>query len=191
MERQFGARLTWLALRSAPRVPARGDPARRARGALRRRATTPARARCSPTEGLVYAPPARRRLRTRAWRSSWVSRRAPRDVHRAYHDRVMDAYWAEGVDLSQRPALEQLARDAGVSDDGIAQALDDRAWAPGGGRLDPPRAGRRRDRRAVVRDRLAAARRSARSRASCSPRRSLRRVRWPPTSRSRSRRGLT
>ena len=49
-------------------------------------------------------------------------------MHRAYHDRVMDAYWAEGVDLSQRPALEQLARDAGVSDAGIEQALDERTW---------------------------------------------------------------
>ena len=45
----------------------------------------------------------------------------------------MDAYWAEGVDLSQRPALEELARGVGVSDAGIAQALDERAWAPGGG----------------------------------------------------------
>jgi predicted DsbA family dithiol-disulfide isomerase len=50
-------------------------------------------------------------------------------VHRAYHDRVMDAYWAEGVDLSQRPALEQLARHAGVSAAGIERALDDRVWA--------------------------------------------------------------
>jgi predicted DsbA family dithiol-disulfide isomerase len=42
----------------------------------------------------------------------------------------MDAYWAEGQDLSQRPVLEELARGVGVTDDGIARALDDRAWAP-------------------------------------------------------------
>jgi predicted DsbA family dithiol-disulfide isomerase len=42
----------------------------------------------------------------------------------------MDAYWAEGVDLSEREALEQLARDVGVSEGGIGQALDDRIWSP-------------------------------------------------------------
>jgi len=42
----------------------------------------------------------------------------------------MDAYWAEGRDLSLRPVLEELAREVGVSDDGISRALDDRAWSP-------------------------------------------------------------
>jgi predicted DsbA family dithiol-disulfide isomerase len=42
----------------------------------------------------------------------------------------MDAYWAEGQDLSLRPVLEDLARGVGVSDAGISRALDDRAWSP-------------------------------------------------------------
>jgi predicted DsbA family dithiol-disulfide isomerase len=42
----------------------------------------------------------------------------------------MDAYWAEGRDLSLRPVLEELALEVGMSGDGIARALDDRAWAP-------------------------------------------------------------
>ncbi len=41
----------------------------------------------------------------------------------------MDAYWAEGADISQRPLLEELARGVGVSEEGIAQALDERPWA--------------------------------------------------------------
>jgi predicted DsbA family dithiol-disulfide isomerase len=41
----------------------------------------------------------------------------------------MDAYWAEGRDLTLRPVLEELARAAGMSDAGISRALDDRAWA--------------------------------------------------------------
>jgi predicted DsbA family dithiol-disulfide isomerase len=41
----------------------------------------------------------------------------------------MDAYWAEGIDLSGRDTLAGLAREAGMSDDGIARALDDRAWS--------------------------------------------------------------
>ena len=51
-------------------------------------------------------------------------------MHRAYHDRVMDAYWAEGQDLSLPPVLEELARGVGMSDGGIARALEDRAWSP-------------------------------------------------------------
>jgi predicted DsbA family dithiol-disulfide isomerase len=40
----------------------------------------------------------------------------------------MDAYWAEGVDLSERAALERLAADAGVTPETVSQALDERAW---------------------------------------------------------------
>ena len=74
-------------------------------------------------------PRRRRWSRTRASRSSSARARAREGLHRAYHDRAMDAYWAEGVDLSQRSALEQLAREVGVSEHGIGQALDDRIWA--------------------------------------------------------------
>jgi predicted DsbA family dithiol-disulfide isomerase len=42
----------------------------------------------------------------------------------------MDAYWAEGRDLSLRHVLEELAHEVGVSRAAIARALDDRAWAP-------------------------------------------------------------
>jgi predicted DsbA family dithiol-disulfide isomerase len=42
----------------------------------------------------------------------------------------MDAYWADGQDLSLRPVLERLARRVGMSDDALSRALDDRAWAP-------------------------------------------------------------
>jgi predicted DsbA family dithiol-disulfide isomerase len=40
----------------------------------------------------------------------------------------MDAYWSEAADLSDRAVLEHLARETGVSDEGIATALDERAW---------------------------------------------------------------
>lgn len=42
----------------------------------------------------------------------------------------MDAYWAESADLSKRPVLEELARNAGLSQEGISLALDERPWAP-------------------------------------------------------------
>jgi predicted DsbA family dithiol-disulfide isomerase len=79
-------------------------------------------------EGLAYAPPPEVVPNTRLALELGEAARAE-GLHRAYHDRVMDAYWAEGVDLSQRLALESLAREAGISDAAIAQALDERAWA--------------------------------------------------------------
>ena len=106
-------------------------------------------------EGLVYAPPPDVVSNTRLALELGEGARAE-GLHRAYHDRVMDAYWAEGVDLSRRPALEELARGVGVSDEGIARALDDRAWAPAVD-ASTARAQPRRHGRARVRDRLARA----------------------------------
>jgi predicted DsbA family dithiol-disulfide isomerase len=79
-------------------------------------------------EGLTYAPPPDVVSNTRLALELGEAARAE-ELHRAYHDRLMQAYWAEGVDLSERAALEELARSIGVSDAAIAQALDDRVWA--------------------------------------------------------------
>jgi predicted DsbA family dithiol-disulfide isomerase len=127
MERQFGARLTWLPFDLHPEYPPEGIP--RADLVARYGDGYDARTReMFAAEGLVYAPPPGVVSNTRMALELGEQARAE-GVHRAYHDRVMDAYWAEGVDLSERPALEQLARDAGVSAAGIEQALDDGVWA--------------------------------------------------------------
>ena len=60
-------------------------------------------------EGLAYSPPPEVVSNTRLALELGEAARAE-GLHRAYHDRLMDAYWAEGVDLSQRAALEGLAR---------------------------------------------------------------------------------
>jgi predicted DsbA family dithiol-disulfide isomerase len=131
LERQFGARLTWLPFDLHPEYPPQGIP--RADLVARYGEAYDARTRETfAAEGLEYAPPAEVVSSTRLALELGEQARAEAR-HRAYHDRVMDAYWAEGVDLSQRAALEQLARDVGVSDGGIEQALDDRIW---GGAVD-------------------------------------------------------
>jgi predicted DsbA family dithiol-disulfide isomerase len=79
-------------------------------------------------EGLGYAPPRDVVSNTRLALELGEAARAE-GLHRRYHDRAMDAYWAEGTDLSQRPNLESLAREVGVSGAATAQALDDRIWA--------------------------------------------------------------
>jgi predicted DsbA family dithiol-disulfide isomerase len=79
-------------------------------------------------EGLAYAPPPEVVPNTRLALELGEAARAE-GLHGPYHDRVMDAYWAESADLSQRAVLESLARQVGISDAGIAQALDERGWA--------------------------------------------------------------
>ena len=65
-------------------------------------------------EGLDYAPPPDVVSNTRLALELGEGAREE-GLHRAYHDRAMDAYWAEGQDLSLRPVLEELARAVGVS----------------------------------------------------------------------------
>jgi predicted DsbA family dithiol-disulfide isomerase len=80
-------------------------------------------------EGLVYAPPPDVVSSTRLALELGEGAREE-GLQRAFHDRAMDAYWAEGQDLSLRSVLESLAREAGMSEAGISRALDDRAWSP-------------------------------------------------------------
>jgi predicted DsbA family dithiol-disulfide isomerase len=127
LERQFGARLSWLPFDLHPEYPPDGIP--RAELVARYGEGYDQRTReMFAAEDLVYAPPPDVVPNTRLALELGEGARAE-GVHRAYHDRVMDAYWAEGVDLSQPAALEQLAREAGVSETGIEQALGDRIWA--------------------------------------------------------------
>jgi predicted DsbA family dithiol-disulfide isomerase len=128
MERQFGARVTWLPFHLHPEYPPEGIT--RAELDARYGASSRDRIRAwFADEGLAYAPPADVVSSTRLALELGEGAREE-GLHRAYHDRVMDAYWAEGQDLSLRSVLEELARGVGMSDDGIARALDDRAWAP-------------------------------------------------------------
>jgi predicted DsbA family dithiol-disulfide isomerase len=128
MERQFGAHVTWLPFHLHPEYPPEGIT--RAELEARYGQSSQDRIRSwFEDEGLVYAPPPGVVSNTRLALELGEGAREE-GLHRAFHDRTMDAYWAEGVDLSQRPALEEIARSAGMSEDGIARALDDRAWAP-------------------------------------------------------------
>ncbi len=128
MARQFGARDTWLPFHLHPEYPPEGFT----RAELDARYGQSSRDRIRDwfaDEGLLYNPPPEVVSNTRLALELGEGAREE-GLHRAYHDRVMDAYWAESTDLSQRTVLEELARSVGMSDDGIARALDDRAWAP-------------------------------------------------------------
>jgi predicted DsbA family dithiol-disulfide isomerase len=129
LERQFGARVTWLPFDLHPEYPPEGIP--RAQLVARYGEGYDAHTReLFAAEGLAYAPPPDVVPNTRLALELGEQARAE-GLHRPYHDRVMDAYWAESANISQRTVLEELARAVGVSEEGIAQALDERPWAPG------------------------------------------------------------
>ena len=73
------------------------------------------------TNGLTYAPPADVVPNTQlALRVTELAR--DRELHEAVHDRLMDAYWAEGRNIGDVDELRTLAAEAGLDD--IAPALD-------------------------------------------------------------------
>jgi predicted DsbA family dithiol-disulfide isomerase len=73
-------------------------------------------------EGLVYAPPAEVVPNTlKALRLTELAR--DRGVHRATHDRLMDAYWAESQDLGDDDKLRALASEVGLERDEVDRVL--------------------------------------------------------------------
>jgi len=52
-----------------------------------------------------------------------------RGLHRAFHDRVMDALWAEGEDVSPPETLRRLAVEAGLDGSDVDETLATGAYA--------------------------------------------------------------
>ena len=74
--------------------------------------------------GLVYAPPPEVVPNTRtALRLGELARE--RGLHEPFHDRLMDAYWAESVDVGDPDELRRLAAEVGLGDDDVETTLAD------------------------------------------------------------------
>jgi protein disulfide-isomerase len=74
--------------------------------------------------GLVYAPPADVVPNTRlAQRLTELARE--RELHEPFHDRLMDAYWAEGVDIGDPEELRRLAAEVGLADEDVEATIAD------------------------------------------------------------------
>jgi predicted DsbA family dithiol-disulfide isomerase len=72
--------------------------------------------------GLAYNPPPDHVPNTkRALRLTELARDL--DLHEGMHDRLMDAYWSEGVDIGDPDELRRLAAEAGLPADRVEQVL--------------------------------------------------------------------
>ena len=78
-------------------------------------------------EGLAYNPPPETVPNTmRALRVTELARE--RGLHATVHDRLMDAYWAEGRNIGDPSELRALAIEAGLDEAEVAQVLSGDAY---------------------------------------------------------------
>lgn len=104
MEERFTATIEWLPFDLHPEYPPEGVP----RNARRSEQTR----RLFEHHGLVYDPPPVSPRSLDALRLTEHARAQGR--HGAFHDRLMDAYWAEAANLGDHDVLRALALEVGV-----------------------------------------------------------------------------
>jgi predicted DsbA family dithiol-disulfide isomerase len=112
--------VTWLPFDLHPEYPPEGMP----RARLRKRYGEDSDERLRAffaTHGLEFAPPETMPNSRAALRVSELAR--DRGLHAAVHDRLMDALWAEGRDLSADGELRELAVEAGLDANEVDEVL--------------------------------------------------------------------
>jgi predicted DsbA family dithiol-disulfide isomerase len=114
MRDRFGADVMWLAFDLHPEYPPEGIPRAELTARYGEAMHDRIRARFEQ-EGLVYNPPPRVVPNTRLAQQLTELARA-RGFGPQMHDRLMDAYWAEAVDIGDADELRRLAAEAGIDD---------------------------------------------------------------------------
>jgi predicted DsbA family dithiol-disulfide isomerase len=121
---RYGAQITWLPFDLHPEYPPEGVP--RADLVARYGPQLQERMKASFERiGLAYAPNPDVVPNSQLALSVTELAR-DRGLHGAVHDRLMDAYWAEGRDIGDPHVLRELAADAGLDD--VDAALEGDAY---------------------------------------------------------------
>ena len=114
MRDRFGAEIMWLSFDLHPEYPPEGIA--RAELTARYGETMHDRMRARfEQEGLAYNPPPHVVPNTRLAQQLTEVARA-RGLGAQMHDRLMDAYWAEAVDIGDADELRRLAVEVGIDD---------------------------------------------------------------------------
>jgi predicted DsbA family dithiol-disulfide isomerase len=120
MRDRFGAEITWLAYELHPEYPPEG----RSRAEVYARFGDPESMHAQmkarfEQRGLMYNPPADVIPSTqRAQQLTELARE--RGLAQEMHDRLMDAYWAEGRNIGDLDELRALAAEVGIEDPDVA-----------------------------------------------------------------------
>jgi predicted DsbA family dithiol-disulfide isomerase len=124
--RRFGAEVTWLPFDLHPEYPAEGIPREQLHARYGSSFHDRLRERFS-REGLAYNPPPGVVPNTmRALRVTELARE--RGLHPGVHDRLMDAYWAEGRNIGDPAELRALATEAGLDGGEVDEVLAGEAY---------------------------------------------------------------
>lgn len=124
---RFGAEIEWLPFDLHPEYPPEGIP--RAQLHARYGETFHDRLRESfARAGLIYGPPPEVVPNSRlALRLTELARDLGR--HTEVHDRLMDAYWAEGLDIGRAEVLRELAGEIGLPEADVEPVLTGERYA--------------------------------------------------------------
>jgi predicted DsbA family dithiol-disulfide isomerase len=123
VRREFDADLLWLPFDLHPEYPPDGIPrsqliARYGQGMHDRMRES------FEAHGLVYNPHPEIVPNTRlALRLGELARE--NDLHEPFHDRLMDAYWAEATNLADPDELRRLAAEVGLDAAGVERVIAD------------------------------------------------------------------
>lgn len=106
MRKRFDADVEWLPFDLHPEYPPEGVPRNPERAA--------GTAAIFEPHGLAYNPPPVAPRSLDALRLTELARE--RDLHAPFHDRLMDAYWAEAQDIGDQRVLRALAAEVGLDE---------------------------------------------------------------------------
>ena len=128
LERRFGAAIVWLPFDLHPEYPPEGIPRAQLHARYGERFHGALRARFAEEE-LAYDPPADVVPRSlKALQLAELARDAGR--HTAVHDRLMDAYWAEGENIGDPDVLRRIAADVDLPADDVERVLAAEEYVP-------------------------------------------------------------
>jgi predicted DsbA family dithiol-disulfide isomerase len=122
--REFDAEVTWLPFDLHPEYPPEGIPLAdlHRRYGIASGEADPLRERFAAA-GLAYNRPDVVPNTKLALRLGELAREA--GLHEPFHDRLMDAYWAEATNIGDPGELRRLAADAGLDADAVERVLTD------------------------------------------------------------------
>ena len=121
MKERFGARVTWLPFFLHPEYPPEGVPRAELRRRYGRDVDEHTRELFERT-GLAFNPPPTLPRTLDALRLTELARDL--GLHEPFHNRLMDAFWADARDVGDGETLQELAREVGLPDDDVVRVLE-------------------------------------------------------------------